>query len=105
MATNLNTGGIRPVTLPNQIPPMPAVARILSRFDRVQLHGFIAVAIDLADALDGDIDLEEDDPSGQCDDDGINTDLSAQWACGAGCELSDPDSSVDDRGCDPDEGV
>lgn len=44
--------------LPNQIPPMPAVARILSRFDRDQLHGFIAVAIDLADAMDGDADSE-----------------------------------------------
>jgi len=61
MADAINTGGIRPVTLPNQFPPMPAVARILSRFDRAQLHGFIAVALDLADAMDGDPDLEEDD--------------------------------------------
>lgn len=43
---------------PAAFPPMPAVARILSRFDRKQLHGFIAVAIDLADAMDGDPDLE-----------------------------------------------
>ena len=35
-------------------PPMPAVARILARFERVQLAGFIAVAIDLLDTLDGD---------------------------------------------------
>lgn len=65
MATNPNTGGIRPVTLPNQFPPMPAVARILSRFDRAQLEGFISVAIDLADALDGDADLEPEEDKGE----------------------------------------
>lgn len=59
MAANLHTGGIRPVTLPNQFPPMPAIARILSRFDRAQLEGFISVAIDLADAMDGDENLED----------------------------------------------
>lgn len=51
------------VTFPNGFPPMPAVARILSRFDRAQLAGFIAVAIDLADAMDGDPDGEDDDPA------------------------------------------
>lgn len=72
MAEAIITGGIRPVTLPNQFPPMPAVARILSRFDRKQLHGFIAVAIDLADAMDGDSDFE-----GQCNEDEVSrcTDL------------------------------
>lgn len=47
------------VTRMNQLPSMPAVARILSRFDRQQLSGFIAVAIDLADAMDGDPEAEE----------------------------------------------
>lgn len=65
MATDPITGGFRPVTLPNQFPPMPAIARILSRFDRAQLEGFISVAIDLADAMDGDADdAEDDDPAG-----------------------------------------
>ena len=40
-------------------PPMPAVARILARFEREQLAGFIAVALDLIDTLDGDADLED----------------------------------------------
>lgn len=41
------------------LPPMPAVARILARFERDQLAGFIAVAIDLLDTFDGDPDAEE----------------------------------------------
>lgn len=52
MATN-------PHPFPNNLPPMPAIARILSRFDRAQLEGFISVAIDLADAMDGDENLED----------------------------------------------
>lgn len=61
----------RVTTLPN-VATMPAVARVLGRFDRDHLAGFIAVAIDLADALDGDPDLEEDDHSGVNDEDGVN---------------------------------
>ncbi len=79
---------------------------ILSRFDREQLAGFIAVAIDLADMLDGDADLEDDDPaerddhdedddpSGQSDEDGINTGggvyrvPGVEWD-GPGCPIGD----------------
>ncbi|ALR19027.1 hypothetical protein ATN00_00545 [Sphingobium baderi] len=43
---------------------MPAVARILSRYDRERLEGFVAIAIDLMDLMDGDPDLEDDDPAG-----------------------------------------
>ena len=92
MATDTLTGGIRPVTLPNQFPPMPAVARILSRFDRAQLAGFIAVAIDLADAMDGDPDAEAN---------GTEDDFVLAWwqnGDGPGCKIADPDSSVDDTG-------
>ena len=60
MATQPNIGEVR--AFPSA-PPMPAVARILSRFNRDQLAGFIAVAIDLTDALDGDADIEDDDPA------------------------------------------
>lgn len=49
----------QPVTLPGTIPPMPAVARILSRYDRGKLAAFVAVAIDLLDVLDGDPDRED----------------------------------------------
>lgn len=48
------------VTFPNYVPPMPAVARILSRYSRDKLEAFVSVAIDLLDTLDGDTDLEED---------------------------------------------
>ena len=43
---------------PATIPPMPAVARILSRYDRESLAVFLTVAIDLMDAMDDDPDLE-----------------------------------------------
>ena len=38
--------------------PMPAVALILSRFDRAQLGSFIEIAIELMDVAQGDTDLE-----------------------------------------------
>ena len=42
-------------------PPPAAVSRVLANFDRAQLEGFIAIAIDLLDFADGDPDLEDDD--------------------------------------------
>lgn len=55
---------------------------------------------------------EEDDPAGQCDEDGINTNLTAQWATGAGCTIADaPEDddpaggNVTDEPHDGDEGV
>lgn len=44
---------------------------------------------------------EEDDPSGQCDEDGINTNLTAQWASRPGCAISDPDED-DNSDCEHD---
>ena len=38
--------------------PMPAIALILSRFDRVQLGSFVEIAIELMDVAQGDTDLE-----------------------------------------------
>jgi len=43
---------------------LPAILRILTRYDRPKMEGFIAVAIDLLDMLDGDPDIEDDDPGG-----------------------------------------
>jgi hypothetical protein len=43
---------------PRAFPPMPAVARILSQFERPQLASFIEVAISLLDQEDGDPDVE-----------------------------------------------
>lgn len=95
-----------PIGFPRQLPPMPAIARILSRFDRAQLEGFIAVAIDLADAMDGDPDLEdddpaeEDDPAGQYDEDAWTSPLSAAdtFDLGAGCPIADAGEDADGGG-------
>jgi len=43
---------------PSTQPPMPAVALILSRYDRQKLASFIEVAIGLLDTLDGDPEAE-----------------------------------------------
>ena len=114
--------------------PPAAISRVLSRFDRPALEGFISVALDLLDLADGDADIEpngdevdgsmgeddfcshaeggmsgigcplsdpgeEDDPSGQCDEDGINTmkPYVSAISRGAGCKISDPDAEHDGR--------
>ncbi len=70
--------------------------RALAATNRPALEHFIAVAIDALDFIDGDPDLEEDDPSGQVDEDGINTVIpihlfNVRALNGAGCTLSDDD--------------
>jgi hypothetical protein len=49
---------------PNATTP---VERVLSRYDRRQIEGFIEVAIGLLDLADGDPDLEDDDPDEEHD--------------------------------------
>lgn len=49
---------IPPLSFPTT-PPMPAVARIMARYDREKLSAFITVAIDLLDTLAGDPEAEE----------------------------------------------
>jgi hypothetical protein len=80
------------VTMPGTLPPMPAVARILSRFDRDQLAGFIAVAIDLADAMDPDPDLE--DATDLEDDHALSPHAIDFGSDGPGCSLSDQDAGA-----------
>lgn len=46
-------------------PPMPAVARILARYERPQLEAFLTIAIDLLDTMDPDPDLEQEDRAGE----------------------------------------
>ena len=77
------------------IPPMPAVARILSGFQRGQLASFIEVAISLLDTLDGPEDAEDDDPPGQCDEDEVNTTLELAYSGTPGCIISDDDREHD----------
>jgi hypothetical protein len=90
MAPAIHTGEIRPVTLP----PILAYIVGVPVAPRVTVERLIDAAIEALNELDGDPDREEDDPSGQCDEDEINTNLHLQWTTGAGCELSDP------GGCD-----
>ena len=89
-------------------PPMPAVARILARFERDQLAGFIAVAIDVLNTLDD----AEGDPEGYEGDTEDAFALSGQaigYHIGPGCEVSDTgedddiETGIEDdpRGCDP----
>ncbi|SCW36799.1 hypothetical protein SAMN02927924_00229 [Sphingobium faniae] len=70
------------VTLPNCLPSMPAVARILSRYDRERLEGFVAIAIDLMDLMDGDPDLEDGDADEDDDPAGGNVEDERQMAAG-----------------------
>ena len=59
--------------------PMPAVAKILSRYDRSQLEDFISVAIGLLDVADGDPDLETDDSDYEPDDDAKGDPSWTEW--------------------------
>lgn len=79
--------------------PMPAVARILSRFDRQHLESFMEVAVSLLDALDPDPDLElnGDELDGNRAEDEAGHYFGGE---GPGCPLCDDDTAVDDNGCD-----
>lgn len=96
MARNLIKPDTRPVTLPRNFPPMPAVARILSRHDRDKLAAFVTVAIDLLDVLDGDPDRE-----GECSEDEVSrcTDMGLPVrGNGPGCDIADTGEEDDPAG-------
>jgi hypothetical protein len=80
--------------------PMPAVAAILSRFDREALAAFVTVAIDLMDLADGNPDAEPngDELDGTSAEDDFHH--PSNWKAEPGCPVSDPDFAVDDEGCD-----
>lgn len=72
MATN----PIPPLSFPTT-PPMPAVARVLARYDRPRLAAFIAVAIDLLDLLGPDPEAED---NGDGEEDGTGEDIAyIEW--------------------------
>ena len=92
--------------------PMPAVALILSRFDRAQLSSFVEIAIELMDVADGNTDVETngDELDGSSAEDDI-------WGHGGngmdgpGCSLADAGEeddhaggNVDDEG-EPENGI
>lgn len=76
--------------------PPAAVTRVLAAFDRQQLEGFVAVAIDLLDLADGDADEEN---ATDAEDEGLTANALefAAWS-GPGCPVADPDKCVDDDG-------
>ncbi|WP_150291666.1 hypothetical protein [Sphingobium estronivorans] len=71
--------------------PPAAISRILSRYSRDELSGFIEIAIGLLDLADGDPDLEPD--GDERDGSGGEDDFCHQRAGptpGPGCAASDP---------------
>jgi len=90
------------LTLPTAATP---IERVLSRFDRERLEMMAEGIIAYLDRIDGD--LEDDDPSGQMDEDEINTGNHAVMAhgvsfAGPGCPLSDPDEPLVPLSLNPD---
>lgn len=76
--------------------PLDIALAVIPSLPRAVLARLVERAIDRLDEIDGDPDREEDDPSGQMDEDGINTGapVFAQHGTvyrGAGCPISDPD--------------
>lgn len=65
----------------------------LAIHSRKTLETFVAAAIEALDLVDGDPDIEEDDPVGQADEDGVNTSTPGQasryYNPGPGCIISD----------------
>jgi len=91
-----------PITSIGGNEPNPELLRRIAQTSRKTLERFVAAAIDALDTVDGDPDLEEDDPCGQIDEDGVNTvtpNQSFRWRdTGPGCEISDPDVDIDSYG-------
>jgi hypothetical protein len=84
-------------TLAPGMAPAAPLLRLLSRFDRQKVEAFAEISIALLDLIDPDSDLEDDDPAGQCDEDGINTDLERAFSGSPGCAISDNDHEHDGR--------
>ena len=79
--------------------------RVLARFNRDQLAGFIEVAISLLDATDGDLDVEANGDEM----DGINSEDDfwphSNGNRSPGCPLASPDLAADGLPCDEELGV
>lgn len=72
--------------------PPAAVSRILSRFSREELEGFVAVAIDLMDVADGDPDREN---ATDLEDDFTLSPVAVAYTDhGPGCSVSDQDAGA-----------
>lgn len=73
--------------------PLSLLSQAIHRLSRHELEDLAQSLIDHLDAVDGDPDLEDEDPAGQCDEDGVNTSLAVLAGRGAGCIISDEDCS------------
>jgi hypothetical protein len=84
--------------IPGQPVPPAAISRVLARFDRPALEGFIAVALDLLDFADGDADEEEvgDETDGKFAEDEPAAHF-ATMSNGPGDLYADDDSEHDGR--------
>ena len=80
MATNPNVLAFAP----------PLALRLLNKHSPREIAEAIEILIDVLDAIGGNPDEEEDDPSGQCDEDEVNTTFELAASGSPGCEISDP---------------
>ena len=73
---------------------------MLATFDRAQLEGFVAVAIDLMDLSDGDADVEAagDELDGTNAEDVVGNVTMDPWQHGPGCPISDADYGAEEPG-------
>lgn len=76
--------------------PLHLISQAIPKLSRRDLEALTERLIDRLDEIDGDPDLEEDDPAGQCDEDEINTGhgnfvMHGSSYFGPGCPISDPD--------------
>src|SRR5690606_1851743 len=78
--------------------PLALIGQAIPMLSRHDLEALTERLIDRLDQVDGDPDVEEDDPSGQSDEDGVNPGRAvfvmhgASYA-GPGCPISDNDRS------------
>lgn len=83
----------------SRLAPQSLAEAILARYSPHDIANVIEALIDALDALTGDPDLEDDDPAGMWDEDGINISSGTiLWLGGAfggpGCAWSDDDRNV-----------
>jgi len=87
MASN-PTGGASALSL-------ALLAQAIPMLSRHELESLTERLIDRLDEITPDFDLEDDDPAGQCDEDGVNTGSRVVYMHGhrfdgPGCSISDP---------------
>ena len=80
------------------VPLLPALSRVLLRYERAQVEGFIEIAIALLDFADDDPDVELN--GDELDGTGSEDDFCGHSPSGPGCPVADPDAAADDVPCD-----